>query len=503
MPDRKQMNLLFLFTDQQRYDTLKVYGSSPKLKTPNLDKLAAQSAVFERAYVSQPVCTPSRATIVTGLHPHSHGLITNNLILKDEVPTIGDLAGKGGYNTAYMGKWHLGNEVIRQHGFGTWVSTEDNYRRHYGKEEYKSVHSDYDRFLRNENYMPDSEEGDFSWFGRDFATRIPAHVSKPAFTAKAADRYIGAHRDKPFALYVNFLDPHPPYFSAFDDMYDPEDIDLPANFNNQPPENAPIKYPRNRFQTEYAGRHFPLKDEKDWRKQIARYWGQVTFMDHYMGEILESLEKHGVADRTIVGFTSDHGDMMGDFGMLGKGVMNDSSARVPLLIKVPGVTDNQPVISEPVGQIDLVPTLLDAMGLPPYPDAQGKSLYPVIRGEQELKDNDVFIEFQLGVSGGVQSKKPKHDILKNLKDPSAREEQERIKARAQELYGKPVAERAIVGGGFKLCLNEAGENELFDMTKDPLELQNLCHDPGQKERIDAMLDRIHRWQAETGDSAKI
>ena len=497
------MNLLFLFTDQQRWDTLSAYGSSPKLKTPNLDRLAEKSAVFERAYVSQPVCTPSRATIVTGLYPHTHGLITNNLILRDDIPTIGDMAGAGGYDTAYMGKWHLGNEVIRQHGFDTWVSTEDNYRRHYGKEEYKSVHSDYDAFLREKGYRPDREEGDFSCFSRDFATRIPAELSKPAFTAREADRYIGEHRDRPFILYVNFLDPHPPYFSAYDDMYAPEEIDLPPNFGSEPGEGAPLKYARTRFESRHAGRHFPLKDEGAWRKQIARYWGQVTFMDHYMGQILDSLDQHGVADRTVVVFTSDHGDMMGDFKMLGKGKMNDSSARVPLLVRVPGITDGQRVVKVPIGQIDLVPTLLDMLGLPPCQEAQGKSLYPLIRGERGLEENDVFVEFQLGVTASTVKKGPPEAAF-DTDNPVTGRKTQNLRERVREVYGRPVAERAIVtADGFKLCLNEAGENELFDLNADPRELRNLFDDAAHQRKTEDLRARIIRWQKETGDGARV
>ena len=497
------MNLVFIFTDQQRYDTIGTH-SSRKLRTPNLDRLAGGSVLFDRAYVSQPVCTPSRATIVTGLYPHSHRLITNNLILADEIPTIADLAKDGGFDTAYMGKWHLGNEVIQQHGFDTWVSTEDNYRRHYGREEYKAAHSQYDAFLRSSGFKPDREDEDFTSFSRDFATRIPEEFSKPAFTAREADRYIEGHQDKPFMLYINFLEPHPPYLSAFDEMYSPEDIDLPFNFEEIPPEDAPLKYASGRFHARHVGRHFPLADEKTWRKQIARYWGQVTLMDKYTGEILNSLERHGVADRTVVVFTSDHGDMMGDFRMLGKGVMHDSSARVPLLIRVPGVTDKPRTVQEPVGQVDLVPTLLDLLGLPPYRTVQGKSLTPIVRGEEVLQNNDVFIEYQLGVQGGAPKKKRRRKPPEISGDPAVQEEALRMKREFDSKYGKPVAERTVVSGdGFKLCLNEAGESQLYDLNSDPRELRNLFKEAAHRDRIEDMRNRIIEWQKETGDTATI
>ena len=124
-------NLLYIFTDQQRADTLACYGNR-QIETPALNALASDSFVFDNAYVSQPVCSPSRTTMLTGLWPHTSGVPSCNVPLKAEVPTIAEML-REEYQTAYMGKWHLGDEIFPQHGFETWVGTEDQYRHSYSR----------------------------------------------------------------------------------------------------------------------------------------------------------------------------------------------------------------------------------------------------------------------------------------------------------------------------------------------------------------------------------
>lgn len=478
---KSEPNLVFIFTDQQRYDTMSVYGND-KIKAPNLNNLSKESAVFKRPYVTQPVCTPSRGTIVTGLYPHTHGCVNNNMTLNKKIPTIADFTKKHGYKTAYMGKWHIGNEVIKQHGFDKWVSSEDGYRKHYTKEEYKNVNCDYYFFLRKNGFMPDREDNDFYSFSREFATRIPEKFSKPAFLAGEAEKYITENKNNKFVLYVNFLEPHPPWYSVFDDMYDPEEVELPSNFNSELPENVPgyYKYIQKYFRE--VGRHFPMKDEKTWRKLIARYWGAVSLIDKYTGKILQSLKDNGIDDNTVVVFTSDHGDMMGDFRMNQKGLMYDSSSRVPLLIKVPGVTDNQVIIEEPVSNVDLVPTLLDILGIPPVEGLEGKSLYPAVKGEVKLDDNDVFIEWN---REGISS------WQKYLKKVSPDEASKYYDHRARAV---------VTPEGWKMTLRENGENELYNMYEDPGEIENLYYDKGYSEKIEELKKKIHDWQKNTNDT---
>jgi arylsulfatase len=484
---KTNFNVVFIFTDQQRYDTMKIYGNT-KIKVPNLNKLSEESAVFQNTYVSQPVCTPSRATILTGLYPHTHELVYNNLCLSDEIPTIADMVKEYGYRTGYIGKWHLGNEVICQHGFNEWVSTEDNYRSHYTKEEYRYINCDYYHFLRKKGFRPDCEEGDFLYFSRMFSTRIPEQYSKPAFIANQAAEFIRRNKDQRFMLYINFLEPHPPYYSVYDDMYDPEEVDLPKNFDMEVRKDKPLKYKLKAMSTREFGRHFPLRDEKTWRKLIARYWGAISLVDKYVGEILKSIRKNGLDDKTVVVFTSDHGDMMGDFGMIQKGLMLESAVKVPLLIKIPGITNTKRfTIENPVSHIDLVPTILDIIGTGMPEHLQGRSLYPIIRGHKKLKGNDVFIEYLNKALIKGNSNKPYLDLGNKYRACFG----EKLKSEIKRLYGGPTAERTVVTeDGWKLSLKQSGEHELYNLNEDPCELHNLYFTEEYNDRIKILKEKI-------------
>lgn len=495
MKEGRSLNVVYIFTDQQRYDTMSVYGNDD-IKTPNLNELAKNSIVFDKAYVSQPVCTPSRATMVTGLYPHSHGLIDNNLVLDKSIPTIADIVKEAGYRTGYIGKWHLGNETVTQHGFEEWVSTEDYFYSDVYSEEYKQLGYDknncsYHDFLIENGFMPDKENGDFKYFSREFATRIPEQYSKPAFIAGKTKDYIKMHKNDKFVLYVNFLEPHPPYYSVYDDMYDPDTVKLPGNFMIEPSDDIPLKYKILRQFAIQKGRHEPMKDEKTWRKLIARYMGAISLVDKYTGEIIKAIKDNGIWDDTIIVFTSDHGDMMGDFNMHGKGIMYEPAVRVPMLIKIPGKEKTgQKIIKEPVSQIDIVPTLLDMLACKTDCALQGKSLYPAMLGETELDDNNVFIEY--------------HDWDAVKKDKYGRFLSEEMKQKAIQLYGKGSEVRTIIRpDGWKMTLTEAGENELYDLNKDPHERVNLYNLPGHEEIKASLRSDIIEWMIKNDDHSKL
>lgn len=183
-------NLLFLFTDEQRADTLGAYGNR-KIHTPYLDELAAQSLVFQKCYVTQPVCTPSRSSILTGLYPHTNGCTANNVPLLETTLCVPQLL--TGYRTAYFGKWHLGDEVFAQHGFHDWFSIEDMYVRYYRKGRDRNVRSTYHHWLIANGYAPDRPGyGGAGVFSRGAAVRLPEVHCKPAYLAGEFSRWIAA-----------------------------------------------------------------------------------------------------------------------------------------------------------------------------------------------------------------------------------------------------------------------------------------------------------------------
>ncbi len=485
-----KLNLLFIFTDEQRFDTLATYGNS-HIQMPNLDRLAEESVVFDEAYVTQPVCTPSRASIMTGLYPHTHGCTENNARLPADVPCLPEMLASDGYVTAYYGKWHLGDEIFAQHGFQDWVSIDDGYAKYYSPGRDPEARSSYHHFLVDHGFRPANGRH----FTRYEAAQMEEQFSKPAFVANEACRFIKENKDRPFILYVNFFEPHMPFFGPRNGQYDPADIPLPSNFNALPTEAQPLK--TRLFQQGYyqVGNHgLPLRSEADWRRIIANYWGLCSLVDTHAGRILAMLDECELRDETVVVFTSDHGDMMGSHRLLAKCVMFQEAVRVPLIIRLPGQSAQRRVRG-PFSQIDLVPTLLTLLDQPVPESLQGKSLTPVLEqpGDVTLHD-DVFIEWN-GPNNGFG------DILGQVSIPDWMAKlapAEEIEAATRD----PVR-TVVTADGWKLNYSPRGEHELYDLRIDPMETQNLAATPEMNDVMQNLVARLRRWQARTGDTYSV
>ena len=479
----RRPNLLFIFTDEQRYDSLACYGNT-QIEMPNLNRLADQSVVFDQAYVTQPLCTPARASIMTGLWPHAIGCTELNVPIPNEARCLPELVSPGQYATGYHGKWHLGDEVFAQHGFEDWCSTEDGYARHFGAGRDPEARSSYHHWLLAKGIEPNNGE----MFTRGEAARLPEEHGKPAFLAESASRFIREHADHPWMLYVNFLEPHMPFFGPRDDQYDPETIPLPPNFDHPPTQREPLKHRLlQRFYEEHGHSGLPLKTEADWRRMIAHYWGLCSLVDTHAGRILDAVRETGQWDDTIIVFTSDHGDMMGSHRMLAKTVMYEESTRVPLLIKMPGQA-RQGRVCGPVSHIDLVPTLLDLMEQRVPESLPGRSLGGLMGEGEAVSDREVFIE-QEGPDSGAGMK-----ALMEMGLASPEEVKSAVTA--------PVR-TVVTPEGWKLCHSARGEHELYNLREDPYEMRNLADDPAEAERVRSLTGRIEAWQRRQGDPYRV
>lgn len=463
-------NLLFLWTDQQRATTLAVYGNR-RFRVPALNRLASESVVFERCYVTQPVCTPSRSTVMTGLWPHQNGCTANNIALPAEVKTLPEWLADPAYRTAYMGKWHLGDEIFAQHGFEEWVSIEDNYIRYYSPSRDRKARSSYHHFLAGLGYRPDEEDGTFS---REFASRLPVERTKAAFLAQQACEFIVRHRREPWVLYVNSLEPHPPYFGPFDDLHSPDEAPLPANFPGLGVEKEPEHYRTLRRKQREAverkvdwqpGKPSAAESDERWRAALARlnrnYAGLCSLVDYAVSRILWTLESTGQADNTIIVFTSDHGEMGGAHSLLQKGVMYDEAMHVPMLLRVPFRQSRQVSVPEPVSHIDLVPTLLELLGAKSAPALPGESWVSWLGGAGRRQDH-VFVEWT-------------------------------------DAEGGPHARTVISPDGWKLVLYQGDHCMLFDRNRDPLEMTNLFYQSAFRDRVRPLQEKIQAWQRREND----
>jgi arylsulfatase len=472
-------NLLFIYTDEQAINTLAAYGNN-QIEMPNLNRLAEQSVVFDQAYVTQPVCTASRSTLLTGLYPHANGCTENNVILPPEIACLPEMLTERKYATAHFGKWHLGDELFAQHGFNEWVSIEDSYNCWFSEGRDQSTRSSYYDFLIRSGIKPKNG----SKFTRSEACRLPEEYGKPAFLAEESSRFIREHQDKPFALYVNFLEPHMPFFGPRDNQYNPEDMPLPPNFDYEPDDSQPLKtrvYAQSYREYEFNG--MPLKTREDWQRMIANYWGLCSLVDTHVGTILATLEECGLDDNTIVVFTSDHGDMMGSHRLLAKSVMFEESVRVPFMIRLPGQKKGKRV-NGPVSQIDIIPTLLDLLEQPIPKQLQGESLSELLESENAISKSNIFIEWN-GLNSGISGRIPS-------------ELAEGVSLELDEAISDPVR-TVITPEGWKLNYSPRGEHELYNLFKDPRETTNIFTDEQNKSIVKKLINLIIQWQKATED----
>ena len=471
-------SLLYIFTDQQRADTMSCYGND-HIEATALNQLAETSHVFENAYVSQPVCSPSRATMLAGLYPHTARVPACNVPLPEDVQTIAEMVDPA-CRRHYLGKWHLGDEIFPQHGFTEWTGSEDSYRAHFSSPDRHEHQSLYFHFLIEQGLEPDGHSFGKPIFSRHFEASLPEHLTKATFLGNRAAEFIrGVGQDR-FVACVSYLEPHPPHTGPLNDYYDPDSIPVGPHFMEKP---APEASTLNRVMAAHYGESveygFDLRTEAGWRGVRARYCGNVTLIDRSVGTILKALEESGRAEDTIVVFTSDHGEMVGDHGILGKTVLYEESVRVPLLIRVPGKDSKQNRIDGNISHIDLVPTLLDLMDEPVPDHLQGTSRVNVMDGSASLADNDVFIEWN-GADGHPRP------------------------GEAEVNPGMSAPWRTVISSDrWKLNLSTRDTCELFDLNTDPYEQTNRFTDPAVQDRVTDLKSRILSWQQSVDDTVPL
>ena len=464
-------NLLVFLPDQLRADTVFGEGASG-VHAPNIHKLASQSAIFERAYVTHPICAPSRSSLFSGTWPHANGCTNNQASLAHKFKCLPELLADSDYRAGYFGKWHLGDEFSAQRGFEDWASIEEFFKSAQSDHKIDGV-SDYTKFLISKGQKPDHGK----YFSRTFSRNLPFELSKAKFVEIKTCEFLERYRDRPFIAVVAFIEPHPPYTGPFNDEHPLTTVSLDASNNDRFGEDMPLHY---RLREEvYRNRYH---NPERYREIKQKYLGLITEIDHCIGSILTKLDQLGLAERTITVLTSDHGDMMSAHGLLGKRFMFEQSAGVPYLVRIPRQSRSLRV-AQPISHIDFAPTMLDLLGKTPDPQCVGKSRGALIRGET-MPAEPVFIEWAPG----------KEKINKHTKLAS--------KDQIKQALGEST--RAMVTpDGWKLCLRDQDKNELYKLREDPDERHNLYSDAGQRDTVKRLTDEIHQWQQRVGDTVKV
>ncbi len=425
----KPLNILLITSDQQHYDTLGT--RNPRIHTPNLDRLTREGMRFDRAYTASPVCSPSRSTIITGKYPSSHGCWNLGCKLPENVTTVGELLHDHGYSTSLVGKAHFqplatapGCESIECQP----ILRDLDFWRRFGGPWYGFDHIELARNHTDEAHVGQhyaiwmEEKGLANW--RDYFEPWPGDPTAPIrrhrwdlpaeyhYTTWTAERSIAAiERDvaaeQPFFVWGSFHDPHPSYLvpEPWATMYDPADMEPgtlePGELDVMPPHfgmtqmETPDYGPYNENGFWMHGFHSHLVNRDELKKDMAVYYGMISFMDEQIGRILDKLDALGIAEQTLVVFTTDHGHFLGQHGLIAKGAFHyEDLIHVPFLVRCPGTVPAGTESSAIQSLVDLAPTFLDAAKAPIPRAMQGVSQLAVWRGESVEARDHAITEFR-------------------------------------------------------------------------------------------------------------
>lgn len=361
----KRPHILWIMTDQHRFDALSCTGGLPGM-TPNLDRLAQDGVLFRTCYTPSPVCGPARAALKSGCFPPGCGAVKNWRNSRDGIEWLPQRLADAGYDTGMAGKLHLFPND-RSYGF-RWKALSDAPYSVYAGEDKQSQ---YIRWLREQWHGKDPVpffDGDESAYNTDLHRFIAGSgfrskaEHETVWTGDRALEYL-ANRpaDRPFFFFLSYFGPHQPYLapSPYDRWADPDEITLPRSFyedcmKGHPVFEATCRALRSRVETELT--------EYQVRRLAAQYYGQIRMIDEDIGRVLDELRRQNLYDDTMIIFTSDHGDHLGQYGLFFKGQMYDSCCRVPLIIKPAGKGQTGRTVSQVVNSLDLYGTVLDAAG---------------------------------------------------------------------------------------------------------------------------------------------
>jgi arylsulfatase A-like enzyme len=444
-------NLLIIQTDEHNFRTLGCYrdllpadqafiwGEGVVVETPHIDWLARNGLIADRAYATSPVCTPSRASFMTGRYPQNTGAIGNDRPMLDEMVTFAEVLRLAGYATGYAGKWHLDGP-----GKPQWKPT-----RQFGWED--------NRYMFNRGHWKNLAED-------EHGPRVGATDKKgePSYSLAEADDqsfttdfltdraigFIEQNQDRPFCYYLSIPDPHgpntvrPPYDTMFTHLNFTEPASSQSTGSDLP---------------DYAQtRPYRFKPG-----QMAQYFGMVKCIDDNIGRILTTLRETGILEHTYIVFTSDHGDLCGEHGRDNKGVPMEGSTRIPFILHAPGVVAPQTVFPHPIGTVDFKPTILALMGVEDTTENEGRDYSALLRSPAKIPSHGEDITFvRIGVG-----------------PTSTTDESGDGEDRGGNGWFGAFSRQ------FKLIVASGAPPSLFDLSGDPHELTNLIRSPGHRTTV--------------------
>jgi len=458
-------NVLLVVTDQERYDLTAPTG--PEVDTPGADRLAAEGLRCDRTYTPTAICSPARVSILTGLYPHNHGVLSNptreaiDTAVPEGTATMGERARAAGYATSYAGKWHVADSEPEDAGFEGltgWTHSGDG----------TLDTDDYRSFARERGVDPDAVTVE------DGITDLPAETTQTAYLAERTIERLReyAASGERFVHRLDFPGPHGPVVApeAYADRYDPDAIDRWPSFRETFDGKPAIHglHPHN-----YRAEDVPWEQ---WARLAARYFGFETLIEEQFARVLDALDDLGLAEDTLVIRTSDHGEFVGHHRQGNKGpLMYEDIYRVPLLARWPGTIEPGRESDAFVELLDLFPTVCDVTGAP-IPETDGRSLRPLFEGDTDTDDDG---------------------------DGTPEDWREAVFA---EYHGEPetlYTQRMIRTDRYKFVYNGPDVNELYDLEEDPHELANLIDHPEYADVRRELAERLGDWMERTDDHVNV
>ena len=456
-PPAKPKNIIFILADDHRYDFMGFMNKVPGLQTPNMDRIAREGSHIQNAFVSTALCSPSRASILTGQYAHTHTIVDNQAPLPRGLKFFPQYLQKAGYSTAFLGKWHMGNtDDAPQPGFNYWLSFK-------GQGIY---------------YNPT-----FNINGKQVAHRDSSYISD-LLTDYAEGWLNSLDKSKPFCMYLSHKGVHAEFKPAkrhegsYKDMslVYPQSMyltktDTSKIFGPLPKEDPRMKVNMNDMPTWVKNQRY------SWHGVDYLYHGQIAFNDFYrqycetlrgvddsIGRVLKWLEDNGLAETTMVIYMGDNGFSFGEHGLIDKRHAYEESMRVPLIMRCPSVIKPNTKVTEVIQNIDIAPTIMAYAGLATPAQMQGKSFLPILKGEKIPWKDKAFYEYYW-----------EYD------------------------FPQTPTMFAVRTDRYKYIFNHGvwDANELYDLKNDPLEVNNLIRSTEHQTVAKQLRDEVWTWLEDT------
>jgi N-acetylglucosamine-6-sulfatase len=450
----KPRNIVFILADDHRFDTFSFMGH-PYVETPHLDRLAREGVHCRNAFVTTSLCSPSRASILTGLYAHAHGVVDNYNPVRADLVFFPQYLQRAGYQTAFFGKWHMGETDAPQRGFDHWVA-------------FKGQGSYWPDGRGTTRVVPQTSREGLNING----TRVPQRgYITDELTDHALDWLAARKSSKPFFLYLSHKAVHSDFVAAdrHRGRYDGKTIPLPATFADTPENYADkpmwLKNQRNSRHGVDFGYNLPAFDLQAYHR---RYCETLLAVDENVGRLLRWLEERRLLDSTLVVYMGDNGFQFGEHGLIDKRTAYEASMRVPLLLHCPELVQRGAVVTQMVANIDIAPTLLEAAGLRPPAHIHGRSFLSLARGRVVPWRDALLYEYYW-----------------------------------ERNYPQTPTTHAIRTDRWKYIRYHGlwDTDELYDVATDPQESRNLIHAPEHRVLVKQLNGRLFDLLEQTGGRA--